>query len=267
MPGHELDRPRARGDEAEQHERLVERLRGVVVLADDVVERDDVLEALVLGGRRELADRARVVADLVLREDDADLHARHPVTCAPARDSNLRNACACELLALACRHGHARRPRLPDPVEAALDALARALRASSRRRPRRAARAGRGAQPRRGAHGGPRGPARRGRPGARLRVLDISMSEAGRLFGVSRSAVEQWLRARRPSGAARARSEPRAHRRHPRAQPQARAHRRGRARAGARPTAAKSILDLVREGRDEEARAVLERAFDWSRTA
>ena len=72
MPGHELDRPRAGGDEPEQDERLVERLRGVVVPADDVVERDDVLEALVLGGRRELADRARVVADLVLREDDAD---------------------------------------------------------------------------------------------------------------------------------------------------------------------------------------------------
>ena len=73
--GDELDRARARGDEPEQHERLVKRLRGVVVLADHVVERDDVLEALVLGRRRELADRAGVVADLVLREDDADLHA------------------------------------------------------------------------------------------------------------------------------------------------------------------------------------------------
>ncbi len=58
----------------------MERLRGVVVLADDVIERDDVLEALFLGGRREFADRSRVVADLVLREDDADLHDAHRVT-------------------------------------------------------------------------------------------------------------------------------------------------------------------------------------------
>ena len=78
--GDELDRPRARGNEPEQHERLVKRLRGVVVLADHVVERDDVLEALVLGRRRELPDRARIVADLVLGEDDADLHDRHRVT-------------------------------------------------------------------------------------------------------------------------------------------------------------------------------------------
>ena len=28
-----------------------------------------------------------------------------------------------------------------------------------------------------------------------------------------------------------------------------------------------SILDLVRDGRDDEARALLEQAFDWSRTA
>jgi hypothetical protein len=28
-----------------------------------------------------------------------------------------------------------------------------------------------------------------------------------------------------------------------------------------------SLLDLVREGRDDEARALLEQAFDWSRTA
>ena len=33
----------------------------------------------------------------------------------------------------------------------------------------------------------------------RSRVLDVSLSEAGRLFGVSRSAVEQWLAARRPA--------------------------------------------------------------------
>ena len=53
----------------------MERLRGVVVPADHVVERDDVLEALVLRSRREIANRLGVVADLVLREDDADLHA------------------------------------------------------------------------------------------------------------------------------------------------------------------------------------------------
>ena len=80
MPVDELDRARARGEEAEEHERLVERLRGVVVLADDVVERDHVLESLVLGGLGELADRPGVVADLVLRKDDADLHAGHRVT-------------------------------------------------------------------------------------------------------------------------------------------------------------------------------------------
>jgi hypothetical protein len=28
-----------------------------------------------------------------------------------------------------------------------------------------------------------------------------------------------------------------------------------------------SLLDLVREGRDDEARTLLEQAFDWSRTA
>ncbi len=49
---HELDLPRARREEAEEHERLVERLGGVVVLADDVVERDDVGEAGVLGRLR-----------------------------------------------------------------------------------------------------------------------------------------------------------------------------------------------------------------------
>ena len=38
-------------------------------------------------------------------------------------------------------------------------------------------------------------------------------------------------------------------------------------REPARAYGTKSILDLVREGRDEEARAALERAFDWSRTA
>ena len=96
-----------------------------------------------------------------------------PTACAaschvpPARSCNLQNACACELLALACRHGHPPGPRLPDPVEAALDALARALRATAgggrdaQRVP------GGGAQPRRRAHRGPGGPARRGRPGAR----------------------------------------------------------------------------------------------------
>ena len=93
-----------------------------------------------------------------------------------------------------------------------------------------------------------------------LRVLDISLSEAGRLFGVSRSAVEQWLARGIPGRPSRARRESRAHRRHPRAQPQAGAHRGSRARAGGAPTAAKSILDLVRAGRDDEARAAC-----WSR--
>ena len=38
-------------------------------------------------------------------------------------------------------------------------------------------------------------------------------------------------------------------------------------REPARAYGTKSILDLVREGRDEQARAALEQAFDWSRTA
>ena len=266
MPGHELDRPRAGGDEAEQDERLVERLRGVVVPADHVVERDDVLEALVLGGRRELADRARVVADLVLREDDADLHARTSCQCAPARQ-NLQNACACELLALACRHGHPRRsPTARSRRGRTRRARPRAAR-KQRRRPRRPASAGRGAQPRRCAHRGARGAARRGRPGA-LAARARHLAERGRApvrrEPLGRRAV---ARARRARGAPRARRQSRAHRRHPRAQPQARAHRGGRARAGARLRRRRRSSNSCARGATSEARALLERAFDWSRTA
>ena len=86
-----------------------------------------------------------------------------------------------------------RAPRLPDPVEAALDALARALRTS--------AAAGRDAQRVQAAvrkrvaalTAAPAGQLAAADLARALRVLDISMSEAGRLFGVSRSAVEQWL--------------------------------------------------------------------------
>ena len=107
---------------------------------------------------------------------------------------NLQNACACEMLALACRHGDATRTqaarsrsrphstRSPVPCAPARrpGGTPRACRqpcaSASRRSPRRR-----------------RASSRRPIWRARSRVLDVSMSEAGRLFGVSRSAVEQWL--------------------------------------------------------------------------
>ena len=125
-------------------------------------------------------------------------------------------------------------PRLPDPVEAALDALARALRASSAggRDAQRMQAAVRNA--RRCADCGPGGAARRGRPGA-LPARARHLHERGRA-PVRREPLggRAMARARCAQRAPRAGSEPRAHRRHPRAQPQARAHRCGRARAGAR---------------------------------
>lgn len=157
-------------------------------------------------------------------------------------------------------------PRLPDPVEAALDALARALRASSA--------GGRDAQRVQAAvrnrvaalTAAPAGQLAAADLARSLRVLDISMSEAGRLFGVSRSAVEQWLvrgvpRARLARAANLARIADILERN---LKPERIA---AVVREPARSYGTKSILDLVREGRDEEARAALERAFDWSRTA
>jgi predicted transcriptional regulator len=157
-------------------------------------------------------------------------------------------------------------PRLPDPVEAALDALARALRASSA--------GGRDAQRMQAAvrnrvaalTAAPAGQLAAADLARSLRVLDISMSEAGRLFGVSRSAVEQWLvrgvpRARLARAANLARIADILERN---LKPERIA---AVVREPARAYGTKSILDLVREGRDEEARAALERAFDWSRTA
>jgi DNA-binding transcriptional regulator YdaS (Cro superfamily) len=157
-------------------------------------------------------------------------------------------------------------PRLPDPVEAALDALARALRASSA--------GGRDAQRVQAAvrnrvaalTAAPAGQLAAADLTRSLRVLDISMSEAGRLFGVSRSAVEQWLvrgvpRARLARAANLARIADILERN---LKPERIA---AVVREPARAYGTKSILDLVREGRDEEARAALERAFDWSRTA
>ncbi len=157
-------------------------------------------------------------------------------------------------------------PRLPDPVEAALDALARALRASSA--------GGRDAQRMQAAvrnrvaalTAAPAGQLAAADLARSLRVLDISMSEAGRLFGVSRSAVEQWLvrgvpRARLARAANLARIADILERN---LKPERIA---AVVREPARAYGTKSILDLVREGRDEQARAALEQAFDWSRTA
>jgi hypothetical protein len=157
-------------------------------------------------------------------------------------------------------------PRLPDPVEAALDALARALRTSSA--------GGRDAQRLQAAvrnrvaalTAAPAGQLAAADLARSLRVLDISMSEAGRLFGVSRSAVEQWLvrgvpRARLARAANLARIADIFERN---LKPERIA---AVVREPARAYGTKSILDLVREGRDEQARAALEQAFDWSRTA
>ena len=159
-----------------------------------------------------------------------------------------------------------RAPTLPDPVEAALDALARALRAS--------ASSGREAQRVQAAvrrrvaalTEAPTGQLAAADLERALRVLDISLSEAGRLFGVSRSAVEQWLQRGIPTARlSRAANLARI------ADILERNVKPERIAAVVREPAAayggESILALVGEGRDEEARVLLERAFDWSRTA
>ena len=159
-----------------------------------------------------------------------------------------------------------RAPTLPDPVEAALDALARALRAS--------ASSGREAQRVQAAvrtrvvalTSAPAGQLAAADLERALRVLDISLSEAGRLFGVSRSAVEQWLQRGIPAARlARAANLARI------ADILERNLKPERIAAVVREPAAayggEAILDLVRAGRDEEARSLLEQAFDWSRTA
>ena len=157
-------------------------------------------------------------------------------------------------------------PRLPDPVEAALDALARALRSS--------AAAGRDAQGVQAAvrkrvaalTSAPAGQLAAADLARSLRVLDVSLSEAGRLFGVSRSAVEQWLQRGVPAARlARAANIARIAdilERNLKAERIAAV-----VREPARAYGGTSILALVGEGRDDEARALLEQSFDWSRTA
>src|SRR4051794_15816633 len=159
-----------------------------------------------------------------------------------------------------------RAPKLPGPVEAALDALALALRAS--------AGGGRDAQRVQAAvrnrvaalTAAPAGQLAAADLARSLRVLDISLSQAGRLFGVSRSAVEQWLLRGVPAARlARAANIARIadileRNLKPERIPAV-------VREPARAYGSASILDLVRTGRDEEARASLEQAFDWSRTA
>ena len=158
-----------------------------------------------------------------------------------------------------------RAPRLPDPVEAALDALAGALRSTA---------AGRDVQ---GVHAAvrkrvaaltaaPAGQLAAADLARALRVLDVSLSEAGRLFGVSRSAVEQWLqRGVPPARLARAANLARI------ADILERNLKPERIAAVVREPAeaygGASVLELVRAGRDDEARTLLEQAFDWSRTA
>jgi hypothetical protein len=159
-----------------------------------------------------------------------------------------------------------RAPRLPDPVEAALGALDRALRAS--------ATTGRDAQRVQAAvrarvatlTAAPAGQLAAADLARALRVLDISLSEAGRLFGVSRSAVEQWLERGVPAARlSRAANLARI------ADILERNLKPERIAAVVREPApaygGQSLLALVGAGRDEEARAQLEQAFDWSRTA
>jgi hypothetical protein len=163
---------------------------------------------------------------------------------------------------MATRRAH----RLPDPVEAALGALDRALRAS--------AATGRDAQRVQAAvrtrvaalTAAPAGQLAAADLARALRVLDISGSEAGRLFGVSRSAVEQWLErgvpAARLSRAANLARIADILERNVKPERIAAVVREPAAAYGGR-----SLLALVGDGRDEEARALLEQAFDWSRTA
>lgn len=157
-------------------------------------------------------------------------------------------------------------PRLPDPVEAALDALARALRASAPGN-RDAQRVGAAVRNRVAAlTSAPAGQLAAADLARALRVLDISLSEAGRLFGVSRSAVEQWLARGVPAARlARAANLARiADILERNLKPERIA---AVVREPAQAYGGAAILDLVREGRDDEARSLLEQAFDWSRTA
>jgi DNA-binding transcriptional ArsR family regulator len=163
---------------------------------------------------------------------------------------------------MATRRAH----RLPDPVEAALGALDRALRAS--------AATGRDAQRVQAAvrtrvaalTAAPAGQLAAADLARALRVLDVSVSEAGRLFGVSRSAVEQWLErgvpAARLSRAANLARMADILERNVKPERIAAVVREPAPAYGGR-----SLLALVGDGRDEEARALLEQAFDWSRTA
>jgi DNA-binding transcriptional ArsR family regulator len=163
---------------------------------------------------------------------------------------------------MATRRAH----RLPDPVEAALGALDRALRAS--------AATGRDAQRVQAAvrtrvaalTAAPAGQLAAADLARALRVLDVTVSEAGRLFGVSRSAVEQWLErgvpAARLSRAANLARIADILERNVKPERIAAVVREPAAAYGGR-----SLLALVGDGRDEEARALLEQAFDWSRTA
>ena len=159
-----------------------------------------------------------------------------------------------------------RAPTLPGPVEAALEALARALRTTAsggRDAPRVQAAVRKRVAALTSAPAGQLAAADLERA---LRVLGISLSEAGRLFGVSRSAVEQWLQRGIPAARlARAANLARI------ADILERNLKPERIAAVVREPAAayggESLLALVREGRDDEARALLEQAFDWSRTA
>ena len=88
----ELD-GRDRGQVPEEHERLVESRRDVVgaapasvdfwVRADDMVVREDMGEAERLDSVAVCAHGADVAAELRLREDDTDPHARHGIERSP----------------------------------------------------------------------------------------------------------------------------------------------------------------------------------------
>ena len=84
MPRHQPDPARGGGEEAEEHERLVEGVairvralpatRPLGIGAQHVIEHQDVREPHRLDGLRVRRDRARVIADLGLRQHHADLH-------------------------------------------------------------------------------------------------------------------------------------------------------------------------------------------------
>ena len=97
-PGRQLDALRGGGEEPEEHERLVPLAARVVVgigaPPDDVVEHHEVGEAGLLGGHGERAHRARVGPDLVLRDDQADAHARQVGRLTRRRSRTRRRGCA-----------------------------------------------------------------------------------------------------------------------------------------------------------------------------